>query len=317
MALTLSDELLNKTVNLYLEDAAAKIRGGAAAFDISSDYHQGLKKTEGFLDGIAGMIEDRDITSNATQTPTDVSNSEQTKVSYLWKTKLLQAKASEVKRFTGGQNAQDALTMFFAREYAQAIIKTMYDIGLGAAAAALGANASLTNGDGTAAFDYSQLNSQLALFGDASQSLSTLVMRGMQYHSLIGDASTAKAVENVMGATIVGGDAPTFGRNTMVFDASTLLDTSGTSPVSKVLALVANAISLNESESREVFFDKAGTGENIVYQFKFEGGFDVGIKGFSYSKTAGNTKAEILTAANWTKIADDKLTAGTVGLYTA
>ena len=315
MALTLSDELLNKTVNLYLEDAAAKIRSGAAAFDISSDYHQGTKKTEGFMAGIANMIEDRDLTSSAAQTPTDVSSSEKTKVSYLWKTKLLQAKASEVKRFTGNQNASDAVTMFFAKEYAQAIIKTMYDIGLGAAAAALGTTATLVNGDGTAAFDYSQLNAQLAKFGDGSQSLSTLAMRGMQYHSLIGDASTAKAVDNVMGATIVGGDAPTFGRSTMVFDASSMIDT--VNGKANVLALVANAISLNESESREVYFDKVGTGENIVYQFKFEGGFDVGIKGFSYSKTAGNTKAEILTGANWTKIADDKLTAGTLGIYTA
>jgi len=315
MALKLSDELLNQTVNLYLEEATEKLRAGAKAFSIGSDYHTGLKKTEGSLTGIADMIEDRDIASSAAQTPTDISSGDQTAVSYTWKTKLLQAKASEVKRFAGAQNAQDALTMFFAREYAQAIIKQMYEIGLGAVVGAISAQTQLVNGDGTAALNYSGLNGQLAKFGDGSQSLTTLAMRGMQYHALVGDASTSKAVDMVMGATIVGGDAPTFGRDAMVFDASTMIDTVNSNAY--VLALVADAIELNESESREVFFDKVGTNENIMYQFKFEGGFDVKLKGYSYSTTAGNTKAEILTSANWTKIASDKLTAGTLGIYTA
>ena len=206
--------------------------------------------------------------------------------------------------------------MYFAREYANAILTQMYDIGLGAAAAAIENNANLVNGDGTWAFDYAALNAQLAKFGDASTNLVTLAMRGMQYHALIGDASTAKAVENVMGATIVGGDAAAFGRDALVFDASSLY-VAGSPATAKVLALAADAISLNESESRETFLDKDGTSENISYLFKFEGGFDVSVKGFSYSKTAGNTKAEILTPANWTQVAGDKQTAGTLGKYTA
>jgi len=311
MALTISDELFNKNVNLFLEDYAKKVKKGAAAFDLTSDYHQGLHKTEGFLEGISDMIEDRDMTSNAAQAPTDVASGEITKVSHQWKTKLLQVKPTEIKRFTGNQNAEQAATLYFAREYASAIVKASYNIGIGAAVAAIGAQAQLKQGDGTTQFDYSNLNSQLAKFGDASSSLTTLIMRGLQWHSLVGDASTAKAVENVMGATINTGDAATFGRNAMVYDADTLLDTDK----AYVLSVVANAISINESESRELFFDKVGTNENIMYQFKFEGAFDIAIKGYSYSKTAGGTKAEILTSANWTKVAGDKLTAGTIGYY--
>ncbi len=314
MALTLSDELLNETVNLYLEDAVAKLSGGAAAISIGSDYHMGLRKDEGFFEGISDMIEDRDITSSAAQTPTALTSGEQTSVSYTWKTKLLEAGVSEVKRFAGTNNAQDALTMYFAKEYANAIIKQMYNIGLGAAYAAISNVTDLVNGDGSSVFDYSNLNSQLAKFGDASQSLGTLAMRGMQYHSLIGDASTAKAVDMVMGATINSGTPATYNRNTLVYDASTLIDTVNS--YAYVLALVTNAIELNESESREVFFDKVGSNENITYQFKFEGGFDVKLKGYSYDGT-GNTMAEIITPANWTKIADDKLTAGTLGIYSA
>jgi len=313
MPLQLSEELVNKIINLYLERAIAALKKKNKAFNIGSDYHQGLTKSSGFLEGISDLIEDRDITADDTQTPTRVASAEQTKTSYLWKTKLVEVGISEVKRFTGNQNQSDALSLYFGKMYAEAMVRQMYDLGIGAVVAAIQNEATLINGDGTTQLSYTELNKQLSLFGDSSQSIVDVVMRGLQYHTLIGDASTNKAVENVMGATIIGGETSLFGRSGLVYDSGSLQD--GTDK-NFVLGLVADAISLQESEKREFFFDVVGNRENIMYQYKFEGGFDVGLKGYTYSKTAGHSKADILASANWSKLnVGNKQTAGVLGHY--
>jgi len=308
MAIPFSNELFNKFVNIYLIEAKKGLEQ-SAAFKMGSDYHKGLATEEGFITGAIPII-DRDPHATGAGTERVLGTDKVTKVSRVWGTEIMRVNATEVKRFANNQDSEKVFADFVAKSYVQAYVGDVYETALGAAVAAISNEAALVVGDGSAQFDYTLLNSGLSAFGDASNSLTSLVMRGASgLHSLIGDASTSKAVENVMGATIIGGDVSKYGRASVVYDANSLRNGA----IDYVLALAAGAITVDESEQRDYLFEKRG-GDNIHYTYQVQGGYDVGILGYSYKQAdqdVAATRAEILTAANWEKKASsDKQTAG-------
>jgi hypothetical protein len=307
MAISLSNELVNKFINLYLNEVKTKL-SNAKAFNFGSAYHKGLAVEEGFIKGDIPII-DRDPHATGPGTQETLGESKQVKISRLWGTKLMRVNSTVVKRYDGKQESEKIFADYIGRSFANAFLRDVYDVAIGAAVAAISNESSLVHGDGSANFDYSLLNQGLAKFGDNSMALRTLIMRGSDRHKLIEDGTSAKAVENVMGALISGGEVNGFGRDLVTIDAEGLNDGA----TNYVLALVANAIEVMESEERDYLLTKGG-GDNIHYSMQFQGGYDIGLLGYSYKQADQNvaaTRAEILTPANWEKVAEnDKQTAG-------
>ena len=308
MAINISDEIVNTVATEVVRQSIKGLAGmGGGAFNLSTDYHQGdNKNTNGFLE-LTGLMEDRDPDDTSTNTPKAISTGEITVVKNFWTTGSVEINRSDMLRYG---HSTDAFSSIVGEQYGKALVVQMLNRGILACVTALGANADAIAGDGTGALDFDFLNAMNAKFGDASETLGLVVGTGAEYHSLVG-TSIAKDVDRIAGATIMDGTTGALGRPFMRTDSPSLDLTAGKWAM---LSLVAGAITLRESEQRDVLLEKFGGKANLRFRFQAEGAFDVGIKGYSFDKSKKGTKANIGTGANWTKIATDlKSTAGIVG----
>ncbi len=310
MAINISNEIMNTVATEVVMQSIAGLQGaGASAFDLSTDYHKGDNKlTNSFL-SLSGLIEDRDPDATGTLTPKEISTGEINVVKNFWSTGAVEINRSDMLRYG---HSTDAFSAVVGTQYGQALVAAMLNRGLLAAVAAIQAESDdAVFGDGTGALDFDFLNGMNALFGDASDNLNLVVGTGAEYHTLVG-ASIAKDVDRIAGTTIMDGTTGALGRPFMRTDSASLDLLLGKWAI---LSLVNGAVSLRESEQREVLLEKFGGKENIRFRFQAEGAFDVGIKGYSFDKSLAGTGTNIGTTANWTKIVTDiKSTAGVVGV---
>ncbi len=308
MAINISNEIMNTVATEVIAQAIIGLQGaGAGAFDLSTDYHKGDNKlTNSFLE-LTGLIEDRDPAATGNLTPKAISTGETNVVKNFWSTGAVEINRSDMLRYG---HSTDAFSAIVGKQYGAALIAAMLNRGLLAAVAAIQSEASAVHGDGTGALDFDFLNDMNAKFGDASDNLGLVAGTGAEYHKLVG-TSIAKDVDRIAGVTIMDGTTGALGRPFLRTDSPSLDLTTGKWAL---LALVNGAITLRESEQREVLLEKFGGKENIRFRFQAEGAFDVGVLGYTFDKTKAGTKANIGTTANWGKVATDiKSTAGVLG----
>ncbi len=305
MAINLSNEIVNTIATETLMQAVDKMSG--SAFNLSTNYHKGDAIQENSFLELSNLMSDRDPDGTNVLTDKELSTGEISMSKAYFTTGSVGINRSTMLRYG---HSTDAFSAVVGEQYGKALLVYMLNRGLLAVATAIQTNSGMVYGDGTGALDYGFLNGMNALFGDASSMLATNIGTGAEWHALVG-ASIAKDIDTVGGMAILSGDAGSLGRDFMVTDSASLDLTAGKWAV---LALVAGAIKLQESENRDILLEKYGGKENIRFRFQAEGAFDVGVLGYNFDNTLPATATNVGTGANWTKIStDDKSTAGVLG----
>jgi len=201
---------------------------------------------------------------------------------------------------------------FVAQKTVDYMIKDLLNTGVAATVAAMANNAGVLN-DISAGVDafvtQSVINDTLAKFGDRSQEIRALVMNGVTYHKLIGDAIDSNAANDINSIAIRDGSAFGQGRLIVVTDSPALI----TGGFNRVIGLTQGGLELIQS-NLSTNIDKPNGNENLKETFQANYDFTVGIKGYAWNKSVGGsspTDAELATGTNWPQVAtSDKDTAG-------
>jgi hypothetical protein len=202
-----------------------------------------------------------------------------------------------------------------SRNFAEALLKDQLNTAIAALVAAIENQAAATNDvSGTLGVSYVAINDSHAKFGDHSSNLITQVMRGVDYHKLIGlnlanaaqlfQASNVRVVD-ILGKAVVVTDAPA-------------LYAAGTPNKNKVLSLVESAAIVHDGGDVISNIQTNNGQTRIETTMQVDYTFGLGLKGYTWDESNGGkspTDAELATGTNWDKIATDiKHTAGVIAV---
>lgn len=171
--------------------------------------------------------------------------------------------------------------------------------------------------DGTGLMTTRSLNRAMWALGDAGMDVRAIVMHSKPFADLI-DANLATNVTGLTDYITVYGPMPqTLGRPVVVIDSPALYDANASGSADdryNTLLLTANAVTVQESEERDVLLDRIPGLENIVYSFQSEHAYNLNVRGMAWSTLAGDRNpadATLGNSAKWTQAATSfKHTAG-------
>jgi hypothetical protein len=200
-----------------------------------------------------------------------------------------------------------------ANQFAEAMLADQLNTAILALVAALGNNAAVVNDvSGTGQVTQTAINAGLAKFGDASQMINALVMTGVQYHTLVGEAiANSNSLFEIGGVAVREGAAFGQGRPIVVTDAPSLRTVD---PFQNVLGLTAGAAMVKDGSDMITNIETKNGKDRIETTFQTDYSFGLGLKGYSWDEANGGASpsdAAIGTGTNWDKVVtDDKHTAG-------
>ncbi len=173
--------------------------------------------------------------------------------------------------------------------------------------------ATTTNSATGATVNHTELVTGLSKFGDAANDIVAWVMHSKVYFDLVKQA-IADNIYQIGSISILSATTPTLGRPTIVTDSAPLLDTVPAPDEYTTLGLTVGALTVTESEGREVVNDTITGQENIIERVQGEMSYNVGCKGYAYDITNGGpnpTDVVLGTGTNWDLVATNiKSTAG-------
>lgn len=205
-----------------------------------------------------------------------------------------------------------------SRNFAEALLKDQLNSAIAALVAAISNQASATNDvSGSAGLSYAAMNNAHAKFGDHSGNIVASIMRGVDYHKLIGlniaNASQLFAASNVQVVDILG--------KAMVVTDAPALYTAGTPNKNKVLSLVEGAATVYDGADVISNIQTSNGQARIETTMQVDYSFGLSLKGYTWDETNGGkspTDAELATGSNWDKIATDiKHTSGVITIANA
>lgn len=144
-------------------------------------------------------------------------------------------------------------------------------------------------------------------FGDAFSRVRMWVMHSTVFHSLIGTSINLN-LDSVAGVAIYEGTTGTLGIPVLVTDSPSLVVTDGGGAgVNEyiTLGLVEDAVSVIESEDRELIFEKLSGFENIMYRYQAEFAYNLRVSGFAWDMAGGGvnpTASAVATSGNWLNV---------------
>lgn len=212
---------------------------------------------------------------------------------------------------------QEGLTVA-ARQFVEALLADQLNTSIKALVAAISNVAGATNDvSGGASVTQSAINNGLALFGDRSQAVSGLVMRGSTYHKLVGDAITnANNLFEIGGVAVRDGVAFGQGRPIIITDAPDLLNTTPTPDTESVLGLVSSAATVSDNGDIITNVETTNGQSRIETTVQTDYTFGLGLKGYSWDETNGGKSpddADLGTGTNWDQSSSNlKDTAGVI-----
>jgi len=291
--------------NIRAFDAAS-----AGAIRIVAARKRGNYEQESFLKKVSALVTRRDITSVSSAADTGLVTDELVRVKINRKIGPV-AETLDAWRKIG----QDPATMSFllGQQAAPDIQADYLNSAIRAVRAAITAVTAL-NFDGTAGvLSFASLIAGLALFGDKATSIVCWLMHSKPFFDLFSDGITNYKIDTVGGFMLVTGTPVSLGRPIVVTDSAALI-TTGSPNQYHTLGLVADAVTVTESEERVIESDLVTGLENLVMRVQGEYAFNVGVKGAQWDMTAGGvnpTDAALVTSTNWDKVATaDKSCAG-------
>lgn len=158
------------------------------------------------------------------------------------------------------------------------------------------------------------LAAALAKMGDAAQQVVCWVMHSKPYHDLVAASITDK-ITNVADVTIAAGTAAALGRPVVVSDSSALVNGSDY----YTLGLVRDAITVEESEQRQIVSQVVTGYETLIIRIQGEYAFNLKLKGFQWDTGNGGANPDdtaVGTQAYWDKVASDNRNIAGVMLLT-
>lgn len=211
---------------------------------------------------------------------------------------------------------QEGLTVA-ARQFTEALIADQLNTAILSLVSALENNAAVTNDvSGVGQASQGDINNGLAKFGDRSQILSALVMTGLQYHTLVGDAiANSNNLFEIGGVAVREGTAFGQGRPIIITDAPALRE-AGAPDKQKILGLAPQALVVSDNADIITNVETTNGNQRIETTFQADYTFGVSMKGYTWDTTNGGASpddADIGTGSNWDQTATDtKDTAGVI-----
>lgn len=211
---------------------------------------------------------------------------------------------------------QEGITIA-AGQFVESLIADQLNTSIAALVAALENNANVTEDySGTGVAGQSQINNGLALFGDRSGAIAALVMTGLQFHNLVGEAITnTNNLFEVGGIAVREGAAFGQGRPIIVTDAPALRE-AGTPDKQKMLGLASGASVVQDGGNIISNVETKNGNDRIETTFQADYDFGLKLKGYAWDQTNGGASpddTDIGTGSNWDKVvASDKDTAGVI-----
>ncbi|MCF6207687.1 MAG: major capsid protein [Sulfurovum sp.] len=306
MALKIDNEIVKTAMTEVLMQNVQNFNQGTnGAIILSSHYSMGDMEEYSMLAEIANLVARRDIAADTAAPVKTLSSVDENNVIVYFSTGSIEFKRVDARRYGSDVGA---FSVAIGEQIGVGFTNSMLNRGLMAARAAIESQGVATVvGDGTAVASYTLLNDGLKLFGDASNSIVSWVMTGAAYHELIGDALTSYTIDSVAGGIINAGSVGSLGRPVYVTDSASLAMTTGTG----ILGLTAGALKIAETDTRDVFSEIVGGKENLKMRIQAESDVLIGVKGYSYTKTANPDDTLLGNKTSWNKVATDiKSTAG-------
>ena len=223
----------------------------------------------------------------------------------------------EPSQITWLQEDPDSAIDAIARYFSESLLQDQLNTAIGAGVAAIENQAQLVNDvSATTGLNQQALNGSHALFGDMSQMLTTDIMSGAAYHTLIDKALVNGAElfssENVTVVNILG-------KNIVVTDAPALYE-AGTPNKFKVLSLSTGGIIVDSNNDLITNLETNNGNERIETTWQADYTFNIKLKGYAWDTATGGPSpldAELFTGTNWNKVMLDKFTAGTLAIADA
>lgn len=205
-----------------------------------------------------------------------------------------------------------------SRNFAEALMQDQLNTAIAALCAAIANQATATNDvSASAGLTYGAINDAHAKFGDHSGSIVAQVMRGVDYHKLVGQnlTNTARLFEasnvnvvDILGKVVVVTDAPA-------------LYVAGTPNKNRVLSLVEGAATVYDGSDVISNIETSNGQTRIETTMQVDYTFGLSLKGYTWDETNGGkspTDAELATGSNWDKVATSiKHTAGVITIADA
>lgn len=202
-----------------------------------------------------------------------------------------------------------ALTI--GQQLAVATLQDMLNTAIAGAVAAISAETDLQHTT-TSALTFGDLVKGAGKFGDRQGQLAAWIMHSKSMTDLWTNAVNNNETLFTYGTVSVVRDA--FGRVFVMTDSDSLTDTTGSSPVYKVLGLVPGAVMVEQNPDFDSNMQRVNGKENIQNSYQAEWSYNLGLYGYSWDITSGGkapSNASIATPANWERTATDgKDTAG-------
>lgn len=313
MALKIDTSIVKTSMTEVLMQNVENFNAGTAgAIALSSHYIMGDTEDYSQLAEIASLVGRRDISVDTAAAVKAVNSVDATSVVCYFSTGSIEFKKVDARRYGSDVNA---FSNAIGEQIGIGFVNYMLNRGIFAVRAAIEANkATLAAGNGTTTATYSLLNTGLSKFGDASGSIVAWVMTGKVFHDIVGDGLANIKTDNVAGGIVATGTTATLGRPAFVTDSAGLVMkdiSTGLVDTTCILGLTVGALTIAETEAREIFAETVGGKENLKTRIQAESDVLVTVKGYSYDGTTNPTDAVLGLSTNWSQAASDaKATAG-------
>ena len=200
-----------------------------------------------------------------------------------------------------------------SRNFAEALMQDQLNTAIAALVAAIENQADAANDvSASTGLSYVAMNNAHAKFGDHSGNIKASVMRGVDYHKLIG-LNLANATDLFQASNVQVVDI--LGKSMIVTDAPALYE-AGTPNKNKVLSLVEGAATVYDGSDVISNIETKNGQTRIETTMQVDYTFGLSLKGYTWDEASGGkspTDAEIATGSNWDKVATSiKHTAGVI-----
>jgi len=276
---------------------------------LSSDAMKGQYEQQSYFDLISSLVARRDPTSVAVVADSGLTQSELVTVKLNRRAQV----GFTRDQFRKIMQSPAEGSFIFGQQLAKAIMVDYLNSVLIAGVAAINTNAGTTYDATAGTMSHVNLVNGIALFGDKASSINCFVMHSKVYFDLVKEGITNTTYQT-NSIAIMDGSTPTLGRPVIVTDSAALLNAVPAPDEYTTLGLTVNALTVVESEARDIFHDTISGLHNLVERVQYESAYNVGVKGYAWDIAAGGANpidATLGTGTNWDKaFTDDKSTAG-------
>lgn len=280
---------------------------------LGSEIYKGSYYKEAGYDRIADLVQERDVTSNAAVTPKTMSLLEHVGVD---KAMRIGPVKETHENFNRRGVSVDEFAFTIGRQAAGDYLKKALDHTV---AALIGSTpAAMTDATAnTATTNYKHLLKGMRKFGDQQAAVAAILMNSEAWYDLREDGLDNYKIDDVAGMQIVTGYAGAMGKPIIVSDIAALNYDSGSSDYkNRIFFLRQGAVSVEQRGPINLVVKEDETGnENIQVLYQSEYNYLIKVLGRSWIPGTGGinpSEAALATAANWTSIFDNKLTAASL-----